>query len=135
MPPFVAAAEILASPIENRGMPQACDRPTLGLVAAGPADTGPFTKVIGATTGARPTAQPVTNTAQHTASVQTLNMSVPPPLADRSSLVANYPLIQDHDPHPASLLGIRCGADERGRSPSQTISTRATASAIAPLHS
>src|SRR5215471_6404787 len=79
MPPFWAAVEILASPIANRGIPQACDRPTLGLVAAGPADTGPFTKVIGATTGARPTAQPASNTAQQTASVQTLNMSMPLP--------------------------------------------------------
>jgi len=43
------------------------------------------------------------------------------------ALFAIYALIQDHDLHPASVLGIRCGADERGRSSSHTISTHATA--------
>src|SRR5215471_9492401 len=76
MPPFWAAVEILASPIANKGIPQACDRPTLGLVAAGPADSGPFTNVIGATTGARPTAQPATKTAQDDASTRGLNMNI-----------------------------------------------------------
>src|SRR5262245_50904245 len=72
---------MLASPVAKNGIPQASDLPTLGLVSAGPADTGPFTKVIGATTGAWPTAHPATNTVQDTASVRTFNMSVPPSLA------------------------------------------------------
>src|SRR5207244_11542363 len=55
MPPFAAAAEILASPVANTRMPQASARPTLGPVAAGPAGTGPLMlMVVGAVTGPGP---------------------------------------------------------------------------------
>jgi hypothetical protein len=43
---------MLASPVENTRIPHASDLPIFGLVAAGPAETGPFMpSVIGATTG------------------------------------------------------------------------------------
>ena len=43
---------MLASPVANRTIPKASALPVLGLVAAGPAETGPFMlKVTGASTG------------------------------------------------------------------------------------
>src|SRR4029450_9755762 len=79
MPPFVAAAEILASPVANTRIPQASDLPTFELVAAGPADTAPFIlSVTGANTGPWPTAQPANQTAQHTASSRGFNTDIPP---------------------------------------------------------
>src|ERR1700704_2398927 len=67
MPPFFAAAEMLASPVAYRTIPQASALPTLEPVMAGPADTGPFMLMVtGATTGPWPTAQPVINAAQDT---------------------------------------------------------------------
>src|SRR4029453_18744762 len=82
MPPFVAAAEILASPVANTRIPQASDLPTLEPVAAGPADTGPFILMVtGANTGPLPMAHPANTTAQDIASTRRFNMYVLPHLA------------------------------------------------------
>src|SRR4030095_1047005 len=78
MPPFVAAAEILASPVANTRIPQASDLPTLEPVAAGPADTGPFILMVaGANTGTLPTAPPANKTAQDTVSTSRLQHGYP----------------------------------------------------------
>src|SRR4029453_3101865 len=81
MPPFCAAAEMLASPIATRTIPQASALPTLGPVMAGPAATGPFALMVtGAMTGPWPRAQPVINAAHDTASTRLFNMDIPPSL-------------------------------------------------------
>src|SRR5262249_60495744 len=78
MPPLLAAAEMLASPVANRTIPQASALPILGLVAAGPAATGPFmVKATGASTGPWPRAQPAINAAQDNASTKLFNMASP----------------------------------------------------------
>src|SRR2546422_9074975 len=70
MPPFLAAAEILASPVANTRIPQASALPTLEPVMAGPADTGSFMLMVtGAITGPWPTAQPAINAARKTTRV------------------------------------------------------------------
>src|SRR5580765_1581923 len=79
MPPLLAAAEMLASPVANRTIPKASALPVLGLVGAGPAATGPFMlKVTGANTGPLATAQPVINAAQDTASARLFTMDFSP---------------------------------------------------------
>src|SRR5262245_20287009 len=61
---------MLASPVANTRMPQASDRPTLELPAAGPTATGPFSsRVISDTTGACPMVHPVRKQAETMASV------------------------------------------------------------------
>src|SRR5437879_4001634 len=93
MPPFVAAAVILASPVEYTRIPQASALPTLEPVAAGPADTGPFMlRVTGATTGPWGTAQPATRAAQDNASIRGFNMDISPSL---TWLLARFA----HTPH------------------------------------
>src|SRR5262245_55376810 len=78
MPPLLAAAEMLASPVANRTIPQASALPILGLVVAGPAATGPFMlKATGASTGPWPRAQPAINAAQDNASTKLFNMASP----------------------------------------------------------
>src|SRR6266700_517642 len=84
MPPLLAAAEMLASLVAYRTIPQASALPTLEPVMAGPADTGPFMLMVtGATTGPGPTAQPVINAAQDNASTRLFNMDISPSLAVR----------------------------------------------------
>src|SRR5262245_17203116 len=78
MPPLLAAAEMLASPVANRTIPQASALPILGLVVAGPAATGPFMlKATGASTGPWPRAQPAINVAQDNTSTKLFNMAFP----------------------------------------------------------
>src|SRR3954464_15435080 len=102
MPPFAAAAEILASPVANTRMPQASARPTLGPVAAGPAETGPFMlMVIGAVTGPWPiAAQPLRSAAHVKASIErfsigwfsfTVPSPVPPGPGDTKVTVLKRP--------------------------------------------
>src|SRR6266852_2681670 len=84
MPPLLAAAEMLASPVANRTIPQASALPILEPVVAGPADTGPFMLMVtGAITGPWPRAQPVINAAQDNASTRLFNMDISPSLAVR----------------------------------------------------
>src|SRR5580765_6620529 len=79
MPPLLAAAEMLASPVANITIPKASALPVLGLVVAGPAETGPFMlKVTGANTGPLPTAQPVINAAQDNASTRLFTIDFSP---------------------------------------------------------
>src|SRR5438105_14811617 len=87
MPPLAAAAEILASPVAYTRMPQASARPTLGPVAAGPAETGPFMlMVIGAVTGPWPTtAHPLRSAAHVKASIEHFSI-VRPPFIVRSAV-------------------------------------------------
>src|SRR5690242_4772830 len=82
MPPLVAVAEILASPVAYTRMPHASALPTLAPVAAEPADTGPFILMVtGAITGPWPMAQPAIKTAQDTARARGFSMDIPPHLA------------------------------------------------------
>src|SRR5438067_1211562 len=78
MPPWLAAAEMLASPVAKTRMPHASDRPTLGLVMAVPVATGPFMlRVTGAVTGPWATAaQPWIRPAQANATIRLLSMDV-----------------------------------------------------------
>src|SRR4030095_16889 len=70
---------MLASPVANRRIPKASALPVLGLVVAGPAETGPFmSKVTGATTGPFARAQPVISAAQDDASTRLFNMDFSP---------------------------------------------------------
>src|SRR5438093_8991176 len=90
MPPLAAAAEILASPVANTRMPHASARPTLGPVAAGPAETGPFMlMVIGAVTGPWPTAaHPLRSAAHVKASIERFSIG-------RSSFTVGSPVPPD----------------------------------------
>src|SRR5205809_3103541 len=81
MPPFLAAAEILASPVANTRIPQASALPTLEPVLAGPADTGPFMLMVtGAITGPWPTAQPAIKAEHDNTSTRGSNMDIFPSL-------------------------------------------------------
>src|SRR6266850_1876151 len=66
IPPFLIAVLMLASPVANKRIPQASERPTLALPVADPAATGPFSlRVMGAMTGPFPiVAHPVKNPTQ-----------------------------------------------------------------------
>src|SRR6266850_1092570 len=66
IPPFLIAVLMLASPVANKRIPQASERPTLALPVADPAATGPFSlRVMGAMTGAFPiVSHPVKNPTQ-----------------------------------------------------------------------
>src|SRR2546427_451354 len=80
MPPLAAAAEILASPVAYTRMPQASARPTLGAVAAGPAENRPLMLVVvGAVTGPWPmAAHPLRSAAHVKASIEPFSMGGPP---------------------------------------------------------